>query len=77
MSNTIKSVSKGYEMRKLKDGWKIYQEWVEKIGNGKREHWVLTDCRSCSCRVPMPLKLLAANGPDECDGCEAYQDHFR
>jgi len=64
-------------MRKLKDGWLIYQEWVEKIGNGKREHWVLTDCRSCSCRVPMPLKILVANGPDECDGCEAYQDHCR
>ena len=63
-------------MRTLKDGWPIYEEWVE-VENGKRRHWVLTDCYDCSVhQVAMPLSSLVANGPDLCEGCRAYQCHL-
>ena len=61
--------------RKLKDGWKIYKEWVFIKDDGKREHWVETECPRCGYRIPMPLSKLVAEGPDLCDGCEAYQEH--
>jgi hypothetical protein len=61
--------------RKLKDGWPIYHEWVE-TENGKRVHWVETDCGGCSTHtVWMPLSKLVANGPKQCDGCDAYRAH--
>ena len=70
--------------RKLKDGWTIYKEWImyeyydeAGIGSGWREHWVETNCSSCSDHVMMPLSELVASGPERCDGCAAYEARLR
>jgi len=63
-------------MRKLKDGWPIFGEFVIET-DGKRTHWVMTHCKSCDYLVSMPLTKLVANGPDMCDMCGAYQEHLR
>ena len=63
-------------MRKLKDGWPIYEEWVAKNKDGKRRHFVQTDCIGCFYhRVTMLLTALVANGPDHCVGCLTYREH--
>lgn len=62
--------------RTLKDGWPIHHEWCE-TKDGKRTHWVETDCYGCNTyTVTMPLTRLVANGPELCDGCEAYKAHY-
>ena len=62
--------------RMLQDGWTIYHEWIEKDKDGKRVHWVETDCGGCSANVIwMPLTKLVNSGPELCDGCDAYRAH--
>jgi len=64
-------------MRKLKDGWTVYNEFVLVNNAGRREHWVETGCYDCNaCTVVMPLSKLVAEGPGLCDGCGAYQGHL-
>lgn len=63
--------------RTLKDGWKIYHEWRETDENGNFVHWVETDCGGCSTyTIIIPLTKLVHDGPELCDGCEAYRDRY-
>jgi len=71
--------------RHTKDGYPIYKEWYEfenydeqGRGSGKRTHYVLTNCATCTVNlVPVALSTLVRDGPEQCDGCEAYNAHLR
>ena len=70
--------------RFTKGGYPIYKEWYEYAhydaqgnGRGLRTRYVLTNCATCTANfVPVALSRLVRDGPKQCDGCEAYNDHL-